>query len=164
MRIQRTSQALTITLIVLSTVAVALTFWSRHYRFEQEAAYETRRKMFNYTEQLAAASERLTGLARAYATTGDRRYLNAFQQEYNVDRNRDVALQGLRQLGLSARETDLVMRARQYSDYLANLENQAFAAAGANNFRRATQIAFSPEFENAQAQRMASIAEFRRAL
>jgi signal transduction histidine kinase/DNA-binding response OmpR family regulator/HPt (histidine-containing phosphotransfer) domain-containing protein len=164
MRIQRTSQILTITLIVLSAIAVTLTFWSRYYRFEQEAAYETRRKMFNYTQQLATASEQLTGLARAYASTGDRRYLNAFQQEFNVDRNRDVALRGLQQLGLTSRETDLLMRAKQYSDQLAILESQAFAAASTNNFRRAIQIAFGPEFETAQAQRMASIRECSRAL
>ncbi len=164
MRIQRTSQVLTITLIILSAVAVTLTFWSRHYRFEQEAAYETRRKMFNYIQQLASASERLTGLARAYASTGDRRYLNAFQQEFNVDRNRDVAIRGLQQLGLTARETDLLARAKQYSDQLTILETQAFAAASTNNFRRAVQIAFSQEFETAQSQRMASIAECGRAL
>jgi two-component system sensor histidine kinase/response regulator len=164
MRIQRTSQILTITLIVLSAVAVTLTFWSRHYRFAQEDAYEMRRKMSNYTEQLAAASERLTGLARAYASTGDRRYLNAFQQEFNIDRNRDTAIRGLQQLGLTARETELLARTKQFSDYLATLESQAFAAAGTNNFRRAIQIAYGPEFETAQAQRLALVSECRREL
>jgi methyl-accepting chemotaxis protein len=103
-------------------------------------------------------------LARAYASTGDRRYLNAFQQEFNVDRNRDGAIRGLQQLGLTKGETELLARAKQYSEYLAILESQAFAAAGTNNFRRAVQIAYGPEFENAQAQRLASISEFRRQL
>src|SRR5688572_6651685 len=98
MRIQRTSQILTIAIIILSVLAVACTFWSRYYRVSQEQAYETRRKMFNFTEQLAGGSDTLTSAVRAYAATGDNRHYSAFQRELNVDRNRDIAVGGLRQL------------------------------------------------------------------
>ena len=150
MRIQRTSQILTITLILLSILAVTLTFWARHYRFAQEALLEKRRKMFNYTEQLAGGSDRLTSAVRAYAATGDRRHLNTFQQELRVDRNRDIAVDGLRQLGLTSQEEELLARAKRNSDNLVHLENQAFAAASTNNVRRAIQIVYSPEYETAK--------------
>src|SRR4051794_6472975 len=100
MRIQRTSQIITIGIVVLSLLAITCAFWSRYYRVQQEAIYEDRRMMFNFTEQLARGSDRLTGAVRAYAATGERRYHDAFEQELTVDRNRDSAVEALRQLNL----------------------------------------------------------------
>src|SRR3954469_10944628 len=128
MRIQRTSQIITVAIIVLSVLAITGTLWSRHYRWIQEEAYETRRKMFNLTEQLAGGSDHLTAAVRAYAATGDRRHYDAFQRELTSDRNRDVAVDGLRQLGLAPAEQQLINNAKRNSDNLVHLENQAFAA------------------------------------
>ena len=108
MRIQRTSQIITAAIIVLSVVAIACAFVSRHYRIIEARAYETRRKMFHLTEQLAYGSDRLTAAVRAYAATGDRRHYDAFQKELRVDRNRDLAVDGLQELGLDAAELELV--------------------------------------------------------
>src|SRR5258705_808806 len=98
MRIQRTSQIITVVIVVWSLLAIACAFWSRYYRGIQEQAYETRRKMFNFTEQLARGSDRLTAAVRAYAATGDRHHYDMFQKELTVDRNRDEAVEGLYQL------------------------------------------------------------------
>src|SRR3954464_6579184 len=116
MRIQRTSLVLTITISILSALAIICTLWSRHYRWQQEGAFEARRKMFNLTEQLATGSDRLTAAVRAYAATGDRRHYEAFQRELNLDGNRDTAVEGLRQLGLSLQENELLTRAKRNSD------------------------------------------------
>jgi two-component system sensor histidine kinase/response regulator len=164
MRIQRTSQILTACIIVLSMVAIAFAMASRRYRIVQERAYEERRRMFGFTEQLAGGSDRLTGAARAYASTGARRYYDVFQQELGEDRNRDLAVEGMRQLKLLPSELDLITRAKRNSDRLVLLENQAFAAAGSNDLQRATQIVYGPEFEAAKAAVMEPIAECRRAV
>jgi uncharacterized protein (DUF697 family) len=60
MRIQRTSQAITLAIAVSSVAAIVCAGWSRSLRIVQEKAYEDRRKMFNFTEQLAGGSDRLT--------------------------------------------------------------------------------------------------------
>ncbi|HZN59795.1 MAG TPA: hypothetical protein VFD71_17100, partial [Planctomycetota bacterium] len=133
MRIQRTSQFITVGIIVLSVLAIICTLVARHYLVIQEQAYEQRRNMFNLTEQLAAGSDRLTAAVRAYAATGDRKHYDAFQRELKVDRNRDVAVEGLRQIGLSSEEEGLIRRAKQNSDNLVELENQAFAVVAAND-------------------------------
>ncbi len=164
MRIQRTSQIITAGIIVLSLLAIACAAVSRHFRVVQEAAYETRRKMFNFTEQLAAGSDRLTADVRAYAATGDRRFYDAFQQELNVDRNRDAAMDGLRQLVLTRRELELLIRAKRNSDNLVKLEDKAFAAAASNDVSRAIQIVYGPEYMTAKASIMDPIAECRREL
>src|SRR6516162_8209400 len=101
MRIQRTSQIITAAIIVLSALAIACAVVSHRYRVIAERAYETRRNMFNFTEQLAGGSDRLTAAVRAYAATGDRRYYEAFQKELTVDRNRDIAVEGLKTLDLT---------------------------------------------------------------
>src|SRR5436190_4793689 len=164
MRIQRTSQIITVVIIALSLLATVCAFVSRHYLVVQEQAYERRRKMFNYTEQLARGSDRLTGTVRAYAATGDRRHYDAFQRELTEDRNRDLAVEGLRQLGLAPQERELLTRAKRNSDNLVHLENQAFAAVASNDVTRAIQIVYGPEYENAKASIMGPIAECRQTL
>lgn len=164
MRIKRTSQILTVGIILLSVLAFVCTFWSRHYRLAQEQFYDTRRKMFNFTEQLARGSDQLTTSVRAYAATGDDRHYSAFQRELNIDRNRDLAVEGLRQLDLTPQEHDLLNRAKRNSDSLVNLENQAMAAVRSNNLPRAVQIVFGPEYDSAKDSIMGPIAECRRSL
>src|SRR5262245_41149107 len=128
MKIKRTSQIITVFVIVMSLIAIACAVFARYYWLISQQAYEARRKMFGYTTQLAMGSDRLTNSARAYASTGDRTYYNAFQQELWTDRNRDVAIAGLEKLGLTQPEQDLINRAKQSSDKLVILENQAFTA------------------------------------
>jgi signal transduction histidine kinase/DNA-binding response OmpR family regulator len=164
MRIQRTSHLITIAIIALSVLAIACASVARYYLSIQEQAYEDRRKMFNLTEQLAGGSDRLTSAVRAYAATGERRYYDAFERELNVDRNRDLAVEGLRQLGLSPAELQLINSAKRNSDNLVHLEDQAFAAVSSNDVRRAIQIVYGHDYETAKSSIMGPIAECRRIL
>src|SRR6266481_7540336 len=164
MRIQRTSQLITIAIIVLSVLAIGCGLLARYYLTIQEQAYEDRRKMFNSTEQLAGGSDRLTSAVRAYAATGERRYYDAFERELTVDRTRDIAVEGLRQLGLLPSELQLIEKAKRNSDNLVHLENQAFAAVSSNNVPRAIQIVYGHDYETAKASIMGPIAECRRVL
>ena len=52
----------------------------------------------------------------------------AFDDELKIDRNRDIAVEGLQKLGLTEQEQELITRAKRNSDKLVLLENQAFAA------------------------------------
>src|SRR5215475_4700203 len=162
MRIKRTSQLITVSIIALSLMAIVCALWSRYYRGIQEQAYEDRRKMFNLTEQLAKGSDALTAAVRAYSATGDRRHYDAFQRELSVDRNRDRAVEGLNQLGLLPSEQQLITNAKRNSDDLVLLENQAFAAVASNDVPRAIQIVYGSGYQNAKAAIMNPIAEFRR--
>jgi signal transduction histidine kinase/DNA-binding response OmpR family regulator/HPt (histidine-containing phosphotransfer) domain-containing protein len=164
MRIQRTSQLITVAIIALSVLAIACALVARSYRIIQEQSYEDRRKMFNFTEQLAGGSDRLTSAVRAYAATGERRFYDAFERELTVDRTRDIAVEGLRQLGLLPGELQLIEKAKRNSDNLVHLEDQAFAAVSSNNVPRAIQTVYGHEYETAKASIMGPIAECRRVL
>ncbi len=164
MRIQRNSQLITLTIIVLSVFAIGCAIWSRYFRIIQEAAFEDRRQMFNFTEQLARGSDRLTTAVRAYAATGEQKHYEAFQQELTVDRNRDVAVAGLVEIGLTPSEKQLIEKAKRNSDNLVSLENKAFAAVASNDFPRAIQFVFGPEYDKAKASIMEPIAQCRQEL
>lgn len=69
MRIQRTSQLITVSVIVVSAISIVCTLVGRQFRYQQEEAYERRRLMFGYADQLAVGSDRLTAAIRAYAAT-----------------------------------------------------------------------------------------------
>src|SRR6516164_6630196 len=100
MRIQRTSQIITVAIIALSLLAIVCAAVSGYYRYAESQAYESRRTTSHFTDQLAKASNRLTDAVRAYAATGDRHFYETFQQELNVDHNRETAMEGLQRLGL----------------------------------------------------------------
>lgn len=164
MKIKRTSQIITSLVIVLSLVAISLAMFARHYWIVSQKSYDARRKMFGFAEQLAAGSDRLTNAVRAYASTGNRHYYEAFERELKVDRNRDIAVEGLKNLGLSQAELQLITRAKENSDRLVSLENQAFAAVESNDETRAIQIVYGPEYLAAKDSIMQPIAQCRQAM
>jgi PAS domain S-box-containing protein len=164
MRIQRTSHVITVAVVLLSLLAIACTMVARHYRVVEAQAYETRRRMFNFTEQLARGSDRLTAAVRAYSATADPRHFDAFQRELTVDRNRDVAVEGLKQLDLQPDELELLSRAKRNSDALVHLEDEAFAAVKRSDLPGAIRIVYGPDYEAAKTSIMEPIAECRKTL
>lgn len=161
MKIRRTSQIVTLIIIILSLIAVACAIVARHYWLVSQDAYEARRKMFGFADQVASGSDRLTNAVRAYAATGDRRYFDLFQKELTVDRNRDRGVEGLRKLGLTVTEEELITRAKQNSDKLVLLEKQAFDAVRNNDIARAIQIVYGSDYISAKASIMDPIAQCR---
>ncbi len=161
MKIKRTSQIITFVVIVLSLVAIAFALIARYYWIISQNNYESRRRMTAFSDQLAAGSDTLTNSVRAYAATGDKRYFDTFQKELIVDRNREIAVEGLQNVGMTKRESELISRAKRNSDKLVSLENEAFAAVDRHDYSRAIQIVYSPEYVSAKASIMEPIAECR---
>ncbi len=162
MKIKRTSRIITLIVIVLSLIAIAFAAVARYNWILAQEAYEARRKMFGFADQLAKGSDTLTNSVRAYASTGDEKYKKAFQAELTIDRNRDIAVEGLQKLGLAEEEQELIARAKRNSDKLVVLENQAFASVENLDIPHAIQIVYGPEFISTKASVMESIAEARR--
>jgi len=161
MRIQRTSQVITISVIALSALSIACALIARQLRREQEESYERRRLMSGYINQLALGSDRLTAAVRAYAATGDSRYRDDFNWELNLDKNRDQAVGGLKELGLKPSELELLTTAKKNSDKLVSLENQSFAAAEQKDFPKAISLVYGLEYQEAKSSIMQPIAQCR---
>src|SRR5687768_1351984 len=164
MRIQRTSQIITLSVVVLSVVTVASGVISLRYRTLQEQNYAARRTSTKMMQQLAGGSDRLTNSVRAYAATGDRRYYDDFLRELNVDRTREDAVEQLSRLELSPHERTLLNRAKANSDQLVGLERQAFAAVENKDNATAIALVHGAEYRAAKSSIMQPIAECQQSL
>jgi two-component system, sensor histidine kinase and response regulator len=163
-RIQRTSQIITATVAILCAATIPCALIARRFRSLQEEGYERWRQAQEMTGQLAAGSDRLTAAVRAYASTGERRYLEDFERELKVERTRDKAVERLKELGLSPPELGLLEEAKKNSDNLVSLEDRAFEAAGRKDFPAAIALVYGEEYRLAKASIMDPIAECRRLL
>jgi signal transduction histidine kinase/CheY-like chemotaxis protein/HPt (histidine-containing phosphotransfer) domain-containing protein len=163
-KIKHASRNITVAIVLFSLLAIAFAELAWRSWIVAQQAQEVRQQALADIERLAAGSDRLTGAVRAYAATGDPRHAAAFQQELNVDRNRDLALESLRRLGLTADEQELLTRAKRNSDALVTLEDRAFAAVARGNTSEAIRIVYGADYTAAKASIMEPIAECRRRL
>ena len=164
MRIQRTSQMITASVIFFSLLTVVSAIISLRYRTLQEANYAARRVASGALRQLGMGSDRLTTAVRAYAATGDRRDYDEFFRELNVDRTRDIAVEQLTQIELTPHERSLLTQAKQNSDRLVGLENRALEAAAKKDHAAALALVYGDEYRTAKAAIMEPIAECTRSL
>jgi two-component system sensor histidine kinase/response regulator len=162
MNIARTSRAITWMVVVLGLAALACSLSASFHAARSQEAYEARRRMSSHMDRLADGSDRLTNSVRAYATTGDRAYLDAFQRELNVDRRRDEAVAALTDLGLEPEEADLLRHAKKSSDALVVLEKRAVEAVERGDVSGAVKIVYGPDFNTTKADVMDAIEECRR--
>ena len=164
MKIKRTSQIILAVVIVLSLTAIGFALVARHFFMVSQEAYEARRIMFGFSDQLERSSDRLTTAVRAYAATGERRYYSEFQRELNVERNRDKAIEGLHRLNLTQSEKQLLDRLKLNSDKLIALEETVFSGGVGHDSKSALETVYGSEFVSNKAAIMDTIAECRRAL
>src|SRR5215831_6599196 len=163
MRLQRATRILNYTVLVLSLLSfVSLLLTVRFLREKQKQSLAARTEAVLLSQQLAAGSDTLTNAVRAFAVTGDPRYREAFRREAFVDQNRDHAVAGLRALGITREEEDLLSRAKSNSDALISLENRAFAGAENREFDKARDLVYGNEYLLAKASIMAPIQELQR--
>src|SRR5271155_5096424 len=134
MRLQKANRSITILVASLSLASVACVLVSGYFRHRQVAALNARTQSLLLSNQLAAATDKLTAAVRGFAVAGDPHYREVFLREINVERNRDRAVEGLQALGLTQEESELVLRAKQGSDALIEQEEKSFEAAEHRDF------------------------------
>ena len=162
--IRRYSRNLVLFLGVLTLLTLGCGFEAMRLRTLQEEAAQKREEALQLSDQLALGSDRLTAAVRGYAATGKPEYLDEFNRELDQDKNREVAVERLTRLGLSATEKELLERAKTNSDKLVKLENEAIALAGAGRLDRAVPLVFGDEYRDAKASIMEPIGRFRHSL
>ena len=164
MRLQRANRSITILVASLSLASVACVLVSGYFRHRQVTALTARTQSLLLSNQLAAATDKLTAAVRGFAVAGDPRYRDVFLREIHVERNRDRAVEGLQALGLTQEESELVSRAKQSSDALIAQEEKSFEAAEDKDFTRAMGYVYGEEYLKAKALIMDPLDEFRRRL
>jgi PAS domain-containing protein len=149
---------------VLSVASIVLSLFARKANHDAHQALETQAEFKRLGLQLMDASDFLTQQAQAYVQYGERKYLDAYWDEINTAKNRDKAIEGLIALGAPQNELDLVAKAGQLSNTLALLEAEAFEEIAAENFERARELMFGPQYDEGKIPIIKTMDEFQNVL
>ena len=82
-----------------------------------------------YARQMTAAIERLYTNVRGAAATGEKKYYEAYNKELKEDKNRDKAIAGMREIGLTKEESELMDKLVLIADNLVPQEQRMFQTA-----------------------------------
>jgi methyl-accepting chemotaxis protein len=92
---------------------------------DEEAAMHQQAEFKQLGIDLANASDYLTNQARLYVQTTDPQQLTLYWNEINVTKTRDNVLSGLKALGATTEEFDLLALSKKNSDALVGTESRA---------------------------------------
>ena len=123
------------TLIMLSTASV-------------KKAYAAQYDLINYSTQFANASALLTEEVRSYAATGNMEHYDNYQKEVNVDKNREIAIAGMNEIGLTAEESAWMNEISSISNSLVPIEEQAMAYTKENKLEEATDLLYNATYQD----------------
>lgn len=101
-----------------------------------------------YLNQYRIGSKALTSAVRCYAVTGEQIYYDAYMQELNVDKNRDIAFEGLKACKIKDSEWDELNNIVNLSNGLVPLEEDAMNAVASGDIQAATDFVFGVEYTN----------------
>ncbi len=148
-------------LAIITFISLTL---ANYYRNEQVKILDVQLKSLMLSHQLSEGSDFLTNTVRAFSATGDSNYDDLFSEEVNVKRSRDKAVAGLSNLGATSNELGLIEKAKNNSDKLINLENQAFAAGRSGDLDLARKLVYGDQYRNEKAKIMDPIHEFQKSI
>lgn len=99
-----------------------------------------------YLNQYRLGSKTLTASVQSYATTGNQTYYDNYMTELNVDKNRDIAWEGLKGDNLNDSEWAQLEHIADMSQGLVPLEEQAMELAAAGDTAGAIALVFGDEY------------------
>lgn len=96
---------------------------------------------------LADSSDYLTNQARAYVQFGNKVYFDNYWKEVNETKTRDHVVVKLTELGAPKEELDLIDQAKQNSDALVKIEEEAMKAVANKDFPKARTLMFNSNYD-----------------
>ena len=136
--------ATSIVLIVLSIISFS--FIVRANR-ELDAVNHARYELHSNAKRFMEGSAYLTNEVRAYAATGNRIHFDNYMNEMSVEKNRDIAVENMRQIGLTQQEQELIAEMFSISNYLVPLEIESMELAEAGDIPNALEAVYGASYE-----------------
>lgn len=106
----------------------------------------------NALNQYRVASRTLTLSIQSYAVTGDEQYLEAYNKEVSVDKNREKAIETLQTYDIKSWEWEKLNSIATMSNNLIGYEEAAIAGVAAGNMDWARDQVFGTAYEEGVAQ------------
>lgn len=101
-----------------------------------------------YLNKYRLGSKTLTASVQSYAVTGTQSYYDAYMKELNVDKNRDIAWEGLKKCSLKDDEWSQLEHISELSQGLVPLEEEAMDKVQNNDRSRAVELVFGESYQN----------------
>ena len=106
-----------------------------------------RYELYKNSKRFMEGSNYLTNEVRAYAATGDRAHYNNYMNEMSVEKNRDIAVENMRKIGLTYQEQSLIAEMFAISNFLVPLEIESMELADAGDVPGALEAVFGSFYE-----------------
>ena len=147
--------------LVLVAINVASFVTLDHLEGRYRLAVQRQQQAIRQSDALLAVAKDLSNSVRAYAATGDARHEREYWLEVRSLRSRDKAEAALRELGLSAEELALIDRARQNSDRLMAIDEEAITEGKRGNRSAAVERVFGEDYARELAGLFGPVEQFR---
>jgi len=138
-----------ILMLLLTTFATVLSILASR-QADQNA--DKRYALVLAAKQFSTASVDLTRHARSYASTLNTDFLDKYNNEINVYKNREKAREIMNQYGINETEDKAMHAMETASANLADIETEAFNYARKGDSENATKLMYSQEYLNGEAE------------
>ena len=138
-----------ILMLLLTTFATVLSIIASR-QADQNA--DKRYALVLAAKQFSTASVDLTRHARSYASTLNTDFLDKYNNEINVYKNREKAREIMNQYGINETEDNAMRAMETASANLADIETEAFNYAGKVDSENATKLMYSQEYLSGEAE------------
>jgi len=112
------------------------------------AVAAARYELFNNAKRFMEASAYLTIEVRAYAATGDITHHDNYWREVDERKNRDIAVENMRNIGITYHEGALVTEMYALSNNLIPLEKEAMKLVAAGDRLNALEVVYGWSYED----------------
>lgn len=146
--------------LVLLTCTIISFIFTVFMGLMAQDAQEKRIKLIQNAGRFAAGSKTLTDEVRAFAASLEKSHYDAYRKEINDDRNREIGLDGMRAVGITADEELLISRMAEISDKLVPMESEAIKKALEGDRDAALDYVFGQSYADAMAKIGGINAEF----
>lgn len=113
-----------------------------------QQANDNKYNLTMYANQFLNGSKTLTNEVRAYAATGNEKHYDNYWKEINDDMNREIGVEGMRAIGITPEEEDMITQMSTLSNELVPLESDAMDQTAAGNQQRAINYVFGDDYQS----------------
>lgn len=111
----------------------------------QQAAM-MRFELAHNARRFLGGSKTLTDEVRSLAATGDKTHRELYEKELNVDKNREIGLAKMEEIGITDEEKALIKKMAELSNKLVPLEVEAMKQAATGNRRAAVDAVYGNDY------------------
>lgn len=138
--------AISVALILIIILTFSLVIL---YNKKIDTANQDRFDLTANANRFLGGSATLTAEVRAYAATGDRTHYNNYWDEINNQKNREIGLENMREIGITADEENLISQMSSISNQLVPLEENSMNLASHGRIEDALSFVYGEEYQAA---------------